>query len=146
MYSKNSNTVAACETGFRRKELQKPVFELRNHSCSNLGQPATVNPKHVACPQGLQPRQENPPQFCVCSVFFHHATRSDIGQGVSRPPKGTTTNEQSSSLAYLVSVCSATERELQLPTAPQAPVLFPLLSHSSLGRAESRQRQQEEWR
>lgn len=142
-YSKNSNTVAARRTGFRSKELQKP-FELRNHSCSSLGQPATVNPStsrvHKACSLSRRTRQS------VCAVFFHLATRSDIGQGGLTTPKGTTTNKQSSSLAYLVSVCSATERELQLPTAPQARVLFPLLSHSSLGRAESRQRQQEEWR
>lgn len=61
----------------------------------------------------------------MCSVFFHYATWSDIGQGVSQHPKGTTTNNQSSSLAYLVSVCSATERDLQLPTAPSGTVPLP---------------------
>lgn len=55
------------------------------------------------------------------------------GQGVSQHPKGTTTNKQSSSLAYLVSVCSATEWELQLPTAPSGTGPLPSFKSQSSG-------------
>lgn len=43
------------------------------------------------------------------------------------------TNKQSSSLAYLVSICSATERALRLPTAPSGMGPLPSFKSQSSG-------------
>lgn len=66
--------------------------------------------------------------LCACASF-HLATWLDMGQGLRSLTtlSGTTTNKHNSFLAYLVSVCSATEWG---PPAARGPLgrwlLFPL--------------------
>lgn len=74
----------------------------------------------------------------MCAPFLPPCHLVRHRTGVSQHPKGTT-NKQSSSLAYLVSVCSATERGPPAASAPSGTGSSSLfLSHSSLGASGER--------